>query len=102
MDKSKTPLYDAQYLFYEDEGNLTNEIEIEGLHFQVVEIIFTDEAAKFDLVCKVTKNNDKHVVTFKYCSDLFKRETIEEMMTKFVQILESLDENEDQTIEILT
>ncbi|MCL2367032.1 MAG: condensation domain-containing protein, partial [Oscillospiraceae bacterium] len=102
LDKSKTPLYDVQYLFYKDEGGLQNEIQIDGTHFQAVEIAFTDESAKFDLVCKVTERNGAYTVTFKYCSDLFKRETIEKMVDQLIQILDQLDETSDQTIEMLT
>ncbi|MCL2372781.1 MAG: condensation domain-containing protein, partial [Defluviitaleaceae bacterium] len=103
MDKSRTPLYDVQYLFYkDDDSELLDEIEIDGLSFHPVEIEFTDKEAKFDLVCKITESGGEYTATFKYCSDLYKRETIEGMMDKFIQILNGLDENLDKTIDMLT
>jgi len=102
-DKSRTPLYDVQYLFLKDESEMTNDIEIEigDLQFNTVEILFTYELAKFDLVCKVTENNGVYSITFKYCSDLFKKTTIETMVNQFIQIIDRLDEELNQTIEEL-
>ena len=102
LDKSRTPLYDVQYLFYKDELEVLGEIEVGGLRFESEEIVFTDESAKFDLVCKVTEHGGVYTVTFKYCTDLFKRETIESMVNQFIEVLERFTEDLSQTIKDLT
>jgi len=101
LDKSRTPLYDVQYLFLKDENDMPNDIEIGGLQFHAEEIMFTNELAKFDLVCKVTEDNGEYSITFKYCTDLFKRITIETMVDQFIQIIDRLDEELNQTIKEL-
>ncbi|MCL2425614.1 MAG: amino acid adenylation domain-containing protein, partial [Oscillospiraceae bacterium] len=101
QDKSRTPLYDVQYIFYEEDSYMLDEVVIDGLYFQPEEITFTDEEAKFDLVCKIVENGGEHTVTLKFCSDLFKKETIEKMMAEFVKIIDNLCEDQDQTIERL-
>jgi len=101
-DKSRTPLYDVQYLFYKDESDMVDDITIDGLNLHPVDILFTDKEAKFDLVCKITESNGEYTVTFKYCSDLFRKETIENMVDQFIKIIERLDEGLEQTIDMVT
>jgi len=101
LDKSRLPLYDIQFLLYEDDGGPLNEFEMAGLHIEVIEMKFVDKEAKFDLVCRFAESNGQYTLTLKYCTDLFKEETIKAMTDQFVQILEQLDENLDQNIESL-
>ncbi|MCL2354151.1 MAG: condensation domain-containing protein, partial [Defluviitaleaceae bacterium] len=101
LDKSRLPLYDIQFLLYEDDGGSMNEFEMAGLHVEVVEMKFVDKEAKFDLVCRFAERDGQYTLTLKYCTDLFKEETIKAMTDHFIQILERLDENLDQNIESL-
>jgi len=100
LDKSRSPIYDVHYLYLDGGNEQFNEMD--GLRFQAMEVKSKDAYVKFDLVCKFAENKGELTVIFLYCTDLFKKETIEGMMDQLIQILDRLDEDLDQTIEKLT
>ena len=102
LDKSRAPLYDVHYVFFNDENELLNEAKMDVLQVQTAKDKFVDESITFDLVCKVAESNGEYTLSFFYRTSLFKRKTIEGLMDRLIQILEQLGEDENQTIEMLT
>lgn len=78
-DMSRNPMFDVMFAL-EDEL-----LELHGV--KVSEVDNSLGTSKFDLTITVKKNRDSYITEFEYCTELFKKETVEAMVSHFEQIL---------------
>ncbi|MCR8937086.1 non-ribosomal peptide synthase/polyketide synthase [Brevibacillus laterosporus] len=87
-DLSRNPLFDTIFILQNTDKKV---FEIENLTFHpyITEV----KQAKFDLTLEATEENMEIVFCLEYCTKLFKKETIEQMASQFLQIVRAVTEN---------
>ncbi|MCL8537181.1 amino acid adenylation domain-containing protein [Chryseobacterium gallinarum] len=95
VDTSRNPLFD---IFF----GLNNNQEAEGLTMKGVEIehfAYEHSTSQFDLSFNVYESEANISFSVEYCTDLFKEETIRNLIGNFEQLLFSIIENPNQNID---
>ncbi len=94
-DLSRHPLFDTMFVVQnrDDDSNVQamGDIELSAVEFG-------NSASKFDLTLNAMETADSLVFTLEYCTRLFEKETAERMLSHFVNILNAIANNADQTI----
>nr|P0C064.2 RecName: Full=Gramicidin S synthase 2; AltName: Full=Gramicidin S synthase II; Includes: RecName: Full=ATP-dependent proline adenylase; Short=ProA; AltName: Full=Proline activase; Includes: RecName: Full=ATP-dependent valine adenylase; Short=ValA; AltName: Full=Valine activase; Includes: RecName: Full=ATP-dependent ornithine adenylase; Short=OrnA; AltName: Full=Ornithine activase; Includes: RecName: Full=ATP-dependent leucine adenylase; Short=LeuA; AltName: Full=Leucine activase [Brevibacillus b len=85
-DLSRNPLFDTMFSL----SNIDEQVEIgiEGLSFSPYEMQYW--IAKFDISFDILEKQDDIQFYFNYCTNLFKKETIERLATHFMHILQEI------------
>jgi tyrocidine synthetase-3 len=99
-DTSRNPIFDVMF-------NLMNQGDYEGdlSSFNNNDLIYTPGISKFDLTLTAADYGDQLMLSFEYCTKLFKSETIERFINYFKRIVSQLTDKLDEkisTIEIIT
>ncbi|NOQ28176.1 MAG: AMP-binding protein, partial [Bacteroidales bacterium] len=99
-DTSRNPLFDVMF-------NLLNYSEFSGdlSNFGNDRYVHTSGISKFDLTLVAVDYQDQLLMTFEYCTELFKSETIERYIKYFKNIIYQLEIKKDEkisSIEIIT
>ncbi|OPA80603.1 hypothetical protein BVG16_07760, partial [Paenibacillus selenitireducens] len=92
-DLSRNPLFDVMLVL---QNNEKTSMELNKV---VVEHINTkDEISKFNLEFNICEVNNKFEIILSYCTDLYKKETVELMLSHYIVILEQIVENRSKQI----
>lgn len=106
-DTSRNPIFD---LMFSLQNNEATELSMDKLKFRIVEA--EQIVSKFDMCLDVIGNDSGYDLIFEYCTDLFRKESIERMFIHYVNILSEIikdpcqlisdisvmDENERRTV----
>lgn len=87
---SRSPLFDTMFALQNMEFRQT---EIEGVPFRLEDI--ETKVSKFDITVIAIERNSKIDLIFEYCTNLYKKETMERLAEHFVKILNVVSENPD-------
>ncbi|MFE4201638.1 gramicidin S non-ribosomal peptide synthetase GrsB [Aneurinibacillus aneurinilyticus] len=91
-DLSRNPLFDTLFSLQ----NMDEEsFELAGLTCQPFDVASKLEQVKFDLSLVAVEEEEEIVFGLQYCTKLYKRETIEQMIQHFIQIVKAIVENPD-------
>ncbi len=90
------PFFQVMFLFHNDHEIISDDSEIEISHE-----IYDNGNAKFDLTLQFTNNNGHLSSLLVYNTDLFRKETIEQMHMHFKLLLEKVIENPNVRLENL-
>jgi len=95
-NSSKNPLFDVMFAFQNKVDSVFRLGESELLPLQYVGNI-----SKFDLTITMEKSKDGYRFDWEYCTDLYKKETIEQMSRHFAELLKNALNNPEQKIEAI-
>ena len=84
----RNPLFDVMFSYSEKNKMSNDNIESTGLKFGLYEL--DSRKAKFDLNMETSEEDDQLILFMVYCSELYKKETIERIITDFNSILETI------------
>ena len=87
-DASRNPLFDVMFS-YQNNGIAS----IDFSNFKTTLSVIDTNISKFDLSLEVVPNSDTFDLNYEYCTDLFKRDTIERFASQFNKILTIVLEN---------
>lgn len=87
---SRNPLFDIMFVLQNNES--VNQ-EYESLLKDDVKVDDTHKESKFDLTVIVLHKNDEYELIFEYCSDLFKQESIMNLIKQYIHILRELSQS---------
>jgi acyl transferase domain-containing protein/acyl carrier protein len=94
-DPSRNPIFDVVFSFVEDEtpSKIPSQPQQNQSHLTVGHFNFENQTAKFDLTVTATAGVEKLLITFEYCTDLFKKETIGRFINYFKVLTASVIKN---------
>ena len=92
-DMSRNPLFDVMLVM---QNNETAELELDGSETENAG--YNDSIAKFDMTFNIAEIEESYVVSFEYCTDLYKGETAEEIVEHFEEILKAVTEDTEQKL----
>jgi len=92
-DLSRNPLFDVMLAVQNTE---IGEIELNGISIKPYEM--KNRIAKFDITVSAVETEDSIDMNIEYCTKLYKKETIEQMMGHYINILEGVGRNPDITL----
>ena len=92
-DLSRNPLFDVMFVWQNMD---MPDININGLNIHCYE--YKNDKVKFDLELKAFEENEEIKLILEYCTQLFRKETIEKMTNHYINILAQLIK--DETIKI--
>ncbi|HLP62188.1 MAG TPA: amino acid adenylation domain-containing protein, partial [Candidatus Deferrimicrobium sp.] len=84
-DTSRNPLFDTMFVL---QNAHIQALEIPGLHLTPHE--YGHKTAKFDLTLSAVEEEGRLLLTFEYCTQLFKAETIDRFITYFKNIVDQV------------
>ncbi|MCR3761963.1 hypothetical protein KYB31_23660, partial [Clostridium felsineum] len=92
-DMSRNPLFDVMLVLQNNEKIecSLNDIQLEYANQK-------SKIAKFDLTFNIYETDNEVSIGLEYCSDLFKKESVERILTHYVRILEQITENVERKI----
>ncbi|WP_250944740.1 non-ribosomal peptide synthetase [Clostridium felsineum] len=92
-DMSRNPLFDVMLVLQNNEeiNYSLNDVRIEYVNQK-------SKIAKFDLTFNIYETDNEVSIGLEYCSDLFKEESAERILTHYVRILEQITENVERKI----
>ncbi|UHA72709.1 non-ribosomal peptide synthetase [Paenibacillus sp. 481] len=96
-DLSRNPIFDVMFSYLSSD---VTEVSSEHIAFSAYEL--ETNVSKVDLTLTVLEKKDKLICQFEYSTHLFKRQTIERLVTHFVQIMNQLVDNGEQTLSEIT
>ncbi|MDD4111511.1 MAG: amino acid adenylation domain-containing protein [Herbinix sp.] len=99
-DLSRNPIFDTMFVF---QNMGLSDMSIDGLNFKFED--YETGISKLDLTLEVIEENDLLYVNFEYCTKLFMRETIECMADYFINIIKTVIQNPQislQKIELMS
>ncbi len=99
-DLSRNPLFDVAFTLHNSSNAA---IETSSLSFTPYGL--ENNISKFDISLDVVEGNDRIVLSFEYCTDLFKMETMNRLSTHYVNILRQITDKPEvrlAKIEILS
>ncbi len=91
---SHTALFQAMFVL---NNAKIEKFELAGVELEPIEI--DNGTTKFDLVLSITENVESLKGKFEYNNDLFKKNTIRQLINSFLKILEVISENADTPID---
>ena len=87
---SRNPLFDVLLVLQNNEGVKAN------LKDSSIEYLSQDTTtAKFDLSFDISENNGSYSIVIKYCTDLFRSETVERLAKRYMDLLLQLIDNKE-------
>lgn len=90
-DNSRNPLFDVMFTYQNKEENMLN------LHEHKVEVVEIDNnIAKFNLSLEIKPKT--HTINLEYCTDLFKKQTVERMFEHYMNVLDDVVEDNNVRI----
>ena len=92
-DMSRNPLFDVMLVL---QNNESADVKLENTEANKVESSFN--VAKFDLLFALAEIDGKFSISIQYCTDLFKRETIDRIYRHYEEILEIISSGIDQKL----
>ncbi|MGB7604589.1 MAG: amino acid adenylation domain-containing protein, partial [Lutisporaceae bacterium] len=92
-DLSRNALFDTMFTLQNTENK---EIELDNV--RIKQLQFEIGISKFDINLSAEENGEEIEFNFKYCTKLFKRETIERLVEHFKNILKEVAENPTQKL----
>ncbi|MEO4052784.1 amino acid adenylation domain-containing protein [Solibacillus sp. CAU 1738] len=96
-DTSRNTLFDTMFAYQNLEEN---SFEIEGV--EVKRYNYRSRTSKFDLTLDLTEGKNEIYCEFEYYTKIFKRETIERMKDCFNNLLYSIIENTEQSLQSIS
>ncbi|WP_276203580.1 non-ribosomal peptide synthetase [Paenibacillus fonticola] len=96
-DLSRNPLFDVMFVL---QNNEQANLEMNG--FKMTYIDSEHTVAKFDLSLSISETEDGYAMTWEYCTDLLKLESVERMMKHFSRLVDELTANPEGTISELS
>ena len=94
-DNSRNPLFDVMFTYQNKEENMLNLDEHE---VQVIEI--DNKIAKFNLSLEIKPKT--HTINIEYCTDLFKKQTIERLFEHYMNVINCIVNDSDIIIKEIT
>lgn len=94
-DTSRNPLFDVMF-------NIINKVKDEEIKLSDITLkqyVSKKVMSKFDLVLNATENESSILLTLEYCTKLFKKETIERLLSHYVRILSIIGRNNEIILE---
>lgn len=82
---SRNPLFDVMLVLQNNEKSKKTVAQLE-----IKEEYFEEQEAKYDCTFTILEKGEEDILQLEYCSELFQRETIEEMKNHFILILEQI------------
>lgn len=82
-DKSKNPLFDVMFTYQNKEENM---VHLDAHDVEVIEI--NNDVAKFNLSLEIKPKT--HTINIEYCTDLFKKQTIERMFEHYINVIDNV------------
>ncbi|MGD2091008.1 MAG: condensation domain-containing protein [Candidatus Aminicenantes bacterium] len=95
-DMARNPLFTAMLSLH----NLEEGVETPGLKMELYD--YETRSTKFDLLLRVLETEEKLVCSFRYCTKLFKKETIRRFINYFNKIMSIVMENHDIQLKDVT
>ena len=99
-DPSRNPLFDIVFAMQNmDKGKIKLD------YLEIIPFDYYNKTAKFDLTLNAAVEMRKILLSFEYCTKLFRKETIERIAGHYINILQQITENPDKrllNIELLT
>ncbi|MGM9979550.1 MAG: amino acid adenylation domain-containing protein, partial [Clostridium sp.] len=99
-DLARNPLFDVMFILQNEEKLVLN---LNGIEGSIIDC--QDNISKFDISLNVIRRKDAYELSFEYCTDLFKEETISKMLNQYNLILKKIVNNPElkiNDIEIIT
>ncbi|WP_432408908.1 amino acid adenylation domain-containing protein [Wukongibacter sp. M2B1] len=93
-DMSRNPLFDTMFTMQNIESE---ELKIEDVKFETYGI--ENKAAKFDLTLSAVEAGEIIEFDLEYCTELYKKETIQRLSRHFKNILRKIAENPEESID---
>ena len=92
-DMSRNPLFDVMLVLQNNENVdiKFGESEAEGTGIE-------STISKFDMTFNISEEDNKYIVGFEYCTDLYKAETAERIVKHFEKVLKTVTENAEQKL----
>lgn len=82
-DNSRNPLFDVMFTYQNQEENMLN---LNNHEAEVIEI--DNNVAKFNLSLEIKPKT--HTVNIEYCTDLFKKQTVERLFEHYMNVIDSI------------
>jgi amino acid adenylation domain-containing protein len=92
-DSSRNPLFDFHFTFQNVDALSFTEKKIKDVVFKSYE--FEEKTTQFDIIVHAFEEDDAISFTLRYCTVLFKKETIEKFVSHFKEVAEIVVENRD-------
>ncbi|MDO5555172.1 MAG: amino acid adenylation domain-containing protein [Clostridia bacterium] len=92
-DTSRNPLYDVMFV-YQNMGGMT--LDFDELRTEIEYL--NNNYSKLDLSLEIIPYNNQYSISFEYCTDLFKKSTIESMKNHYINIIKELVKNPNISI----
>ena len=80
-DNSRNPLFDVMFTYQNNQENI---LKLDNTETQIVEI--NNNIAKFNLSLEIKPKS--HTINIEYCTDLFKKETIERLFEHYINAID--------------
>ncbi|OPA72773.1 hypothetical protein BVG16_32275, partial [Paenibacillus selenitireducens] len=92
-DMSRNPLFDVTFVLH---NNAVTDVELDKVKIEYIGS--SCKSTKFDLSFKMIECNSNYEIGLEYCTDLYKKETVELMLSHYIVILEQIVENRSKQI----
>ena len=92
-DMSRNPLFDVMLAF---QNNEKINFDLEGIQIECINLL--EDTSKFDLTFNIEKVKNQYKVEIRYCTDLFKQETIEAIGQYFIEIIIQITEDRKKAL----
>ncbi|MDF2857297.1 MAG: hypothetical protein K0Q87_3148, partial [Neobacillus sp.] len=92
-DMSRNPLFDTMFVMQNTDNQLISSCDL-----TVTPYFFNQDVAKFDLTIEFTEFNGDLQLRIEYCTELFKKETIENLAMHYIELLNHIIENPGKQI----
>lgn len=90
-DNSRNPLFDVMFTYQNKEENI---IKLDNTETQIVEI--NNNISKFNLSLEIKPKT--HTINIEYCTDLFKKDTIERLFEHYMNTIECIMQDKNVPI----
>ncbi len=90
-DMSRNPLFDVMFIY---QNMPIDNLKLSGKHIKFIES--KTHISKFDLSLEIIPFN--HSINLEYCSDLFKLQTVKNFISHYLEALENIYQNINQTV----
>ena len=95
-DMSRNPLFDVMFVLQNNEG-----VDFKLMQSEVAGTVVESTVAKFDLTFNMVEANGTYHIDLEYCTDIFKEESMNWMLTHYLNILSQAVADPDKKIEEL-
>jgi amino acid adenylation domain-containing protein len=92
---NRNPLFDVMFILENFEKNSLGGLEKENNTLEFISYKYENKTSKFDLTVYCSEKDEKLLLTFEYCTALFKDKTIQRMIKDYTTILELISRKLD-------